>query len=139
MKETLFNVKFAYKYIKDQKLRMLGLLISSIFTVIISVILPILSANIIVNLTNNKLYQVLNISIVILLIELSRNVFNYMGRMSAQRIHREGFKRIQIHLGQEILKIENKCLDTSSSGVFIQRLTADTTRIADVFTVLFIH
>jgi ABC-type multidrug transport system fused ATPase/permease subunit len=59
--------------------------------------------------------------------------------MSAQRIHREGFKRIQIHLGQEILKIENKCLDASSSGVFIQRLTADTTRIADVFTVLFIH
>ena len=36
-------------------------------------------------------------------------------------------------------KIENKCLDASSSGVFIQRLTADTTRIADVFTVLFIH
>ena len=139
MKETLFNVKFAYKYIKDQKLRMIGLLVSSIFTVIISVILPILSANIIVNLTNNKLYQVLNISVIILLIELSRNIFNYIGRMSAQRIHREGFKRIQIHLGQEILKIENKCLDTSSSGVFIQRLTADTTRIADVFTVLFIH
>ena len=139
MKETLFNVKFAYKYIKDQKLRMIGLLVSSIFTIIISVILPILSANIIVNLTNNKLYQVLNISVVILLIELSRNIFNYIGRMSAQRIHREGFKRIQIHLGQEILKIENKCLDASSSGVFIQRLTADTTRIADVFTVLFIH
>ena len=30
MKETLFNVKFAYKYKKEQKLRMLGLLISSI-------------------------------------------------------------------------------------------------------------
>ena len=139
MKDTLFNVKFAYKYIKDQKIRMISLFVSSIFTVIISVILPILSANIIVNLTNNKLYQVLNIAIVILLIELSRNIFNYIGRMSAQRIHREAFKRIQINLGQEILKIENKCLDTSSSGVFIQRLTADTTRIADVFTVLFIH
>ena len=139
MKDTLFNIKFAYKYIKDQKIRMISLFVSSIFTVIISVILPILSANIIVNLTNNKLYQVLNIAIVILLIELSRNIFNYIGRMSAQRIHREAFKRIQINLGQEILKIENKCLDTSSSGVFIQRLTADTTRIADVFTVLFIH
>ena len=43
----------------------------------------------------------------ILLIELSRNIFNYIGRMSAQRIHREGFKRIQIHLGKEILKIDH--------------------------------
>ena len=139
MRETLSNIKFAYQYVKDQKLKMLALLASCTFTVIISVILPILSAKIIVNLTDNKLYQVLNISIVILLIELSRNIFNYMGRRSAQRIHREGFKRLQIHLGKEILKIENQCLDNSSSGVFIQRLTSDTTRIADVFTVLFIN
>ena len=139
MRETLSNIKFAYQYVKDQKLKMLALFASCIFTVIISVILPILSAKIIVNLTSNKLYQVLNISIIILAIELVRNIFNYMGRMSAQKIHREGFKRLQIHLGKEILKIENQCLDNSSSGVFIQRLTSDTTRIADVFTVLFIN
>ncbi len=139
MKETIFNLKFAYQYVKEHKLKLFGLIFSSIFTIIISVILPILSAKIIVNLTDNKLYQVLNISIVILLIELTRNLFNYMGRLCAQRTHREGFKKLQIHLGKEILKIENKCLDTSSSGVFIQRLTSDTSKIADVFNVLFIH
>ena len=139
MKETLLNIKYAWKYISDQKLRLIGYTASSLFTVIISVILPILSAQIIVNLTSNKLYQVVYISLVILAIELVRNVFNYMARLCAQKIYREGFKKIQIHLGSEILKIENKCLDANSSGVFIQRLTNDTSKIADVFNVLFIN
>ena len=34
MKETLSNVKFAYNYIKDQKIRILGLIVTSIFNVI---------------------------------------------------------------------------------------------------------
>ena len=139
MKETIFNIKFAWQYIKDQKLRLFGYAASSIFTIIISVILPILSAQIIVNLTSNKLQQVLYISLVILGIELTRNLFNYMARLCAQRIYREGFKQVQIHLGEEILRIENKCLDANSSGVFIQRLLNDTSRIADVFNVLFIN
>ena len=62
-----------------------------------------------------------------------------MARLCAQRIYREGFKQVQIHLGEEILRIENKCLDANSSGVFIQRLLNDTSRIADVFNVLFIN
>lgn len=139
MKETIFNIKFAWQYIKDQKLRLFGYAASSVFTIIISVILPILSAQIIVNLTSNKLQQVLYISLVILGIELTRNIFNYMARLCAQRIYREGFKQVQIHLGEEILRIENKCLDANSSGVFIQRLLNDTSRIADVFNVLFIN
>lgn len=139
MKETIFNIKFAWKYIKDQKMRLIGYTAASIFTIIISIILPILSAQIIVELTSNKLKQVLYISFVLLIIELIRNLFNYMARLCAQRIYREGFKKIQIHLGSEILKIENKCLDSNSSGVFIQRLTNDTSKIADVFNILFIN
>ena len=139
MKETIFNIKFAWQYIKNQKLKIFGYLAASIFTIFISIILPILSAKIIVNLTNNKLQQVLYISLVILVIELFRNIFNYMARLCAQKIYREGFKQIQIHLGAEILRIENKCLDANSSGVFIQRLLNDTSRIADVFNILFIN
>ena len=56
MKETISNIKCAWKYISDQKVRLIGYTASSLFTVIISVILPILSAQIIVNLTSNKLY-----------------------------------------------------------------------------------
>ena len=54
-------------------------------------------------------------------------------------IYRESFIKIQNDLGKEILKLENKVLDSNSSGVFIQRLTNDTSKIADIFNVLNIY
>lgn len=99
----------------------------------ISVIVPVMTARIIVNLTSNMLYQVLLISLVLMLVEWLRNISNYFMRLFSQIIYRETFKEIQINLGKEILKLETECLDNNSSGVFIQRLTNDTTRIADIF------
>lgn len=139
MKETIFNLKFAWKYIKDQKLRLIGFMIAGILNIIISIIVPIFSAKIIISLTNNELRQVLYTSLVILLVEIIRNFTNYFERLFTQVVYRESFKKIQTNLGEEILKIENKCLDNNSSGVFIQRLTNDTSKIADVFNALYIN
>lgn len=119
MKETIFNLKFAWKYIKDQKLRLIGFMIAGILNIIISIIVPIFSAKIIISLTNNELRQVLYTSLVILLVEIIRNFTNYFERLFTQVVYRESFKKIQTNLGEEILKIENKCLDNNSSGVFI--------------------
>lgn len=80
--------------------------------------------------------QVLCISVVIMFIEWTRNITNYISRYFSQVIYRETFTKIQSRLGQEILHLENKCLDENSSGVFIQRLTNDTSKIADIFNVL---
>lgn len=139
MKETIFNLKFAWKYIKDQKPRLIGFMIAGILNIIISIIVPIFSAKIIISLTNNELRQVLYTSLVILLVEIIRNFTNYFERLFTQVVYRESFKKIQTNLGEEILKIENKCLDNNSSGVFIQRLTNDTSKIADVFNALYIN
>ena len=139
MKETIFNLKFAWKYIKDQKSRLISFVIASLLNVIISIIVPILSAKIIINLTSNELNQALYTSLVILAVGLIRNLTSYFERLFTQVVYRETFKKIQIHLGGEILKIENKCLDSNSSGVFIQRLTNDTSKIADVFNALYLN
>ena len=139
MKETIFNLKFAWKYIKDQKSRLISFVIASLLNVIISIIVPILSAKIIINLTSNELNQALYTSLVILAVGLIRNLTSYFERLFTQVVYREAFKKIQIHLGSEILKIENKCLDSNSSGVFIQRLTNDTSKIADVFNALYLN
>lgn len=139
MKELCSNLKFAWNYTKDQKKKLILYIFCNIVNIIISIFVPILSAKIIVDLTSNKLNQVLLICLVILAVEIIRNTINYFIRYSSQIIYRESFKKIQIHLGEEILKIENKCLDSNSSGVFIQRLTNDTSKIADIFNVLNIY
>ena len=136
MKEFKTNIKFAWKYAKSEKKKIILYILCNIISIIISVIIPILSAEIIVKLTDNQFYQVLVISLIILLVELCVNITNYFTRFFSQTIYRETFIKTQSDLGKEILKLENKCIDNNSSGVFIQRLTNDTSRIADIFNVL---
>lgn len=136
MKDFIKNVKYTWKYMKDQKLNLLLYFICNIIGSIISICMPILSAKTIVNLTANKLKQVLYISIIILAVEIITNLIRYFTRYFSQVIYRETFIKIQCSLGKEVLKIENKCLDTNTSGMFIQRLTTDTGRIADIYNML---
>lgn len=136
MRELWSNLKIAWIYAKDQKKRLILYVLSNIIAIIISVVIPILSARVIVNLTSSEFYQVLLISVVILFVELSRNFVHFFARNCSQVIYRETFTKIQSKLGSEILRLENKCIDSNSSGVFIQRLTNDTSKIADIFNVL---
>lgn len=136
MREFKNNLKFAWKYAKSEKKKLIYYVICNIISIIISVIIPVLSAKTIVALTDNQFYQVLIISIVILLVELCINATYYFTRLFSQTIYRETFIKVQSDLGKEILKLENKCIDKNSSGVFIQRLTTDTSRIADIFNAL---
>ena len=41
--------------------------------------------------------------------------------------------RLEVHLGKCVLKIGNDSLDKNSNGVFIQRMTGDTSKLADIF------
>jgi len=136
MKDLLVNMKFAWKFAKKHRTKLILYGLLNFIGVIISIIIPILSVNIIVGITANKFKQVLFISIIILGVELLRNTNRYFMRYFSQTIYRETFTDIQSALGSEILKIENKCIDSNNSGVFIQRLTNDTSKIADIFNVL---
>lgn len=133
------NLKFSWNYVKQEKKRLMIYIFCNILTIIISVFVPILSANIIVNLTNSAFKQVIFISIIIFFVEISRNFCNFLTRRNVSIIYRESFNRIQTDLGKSILKLQNKVLDEKGSGVFIQRLTSDTTRISDIFNVLTMH
>ncbi len=135
MKETWKNVKFAWEYTKDSKELLIKYILGNILSVIISIVVPILSAKILIALTSNQFHQLIFMSIIIFLIENVRNVCHYFCRHCSQVIYRESFTKIQTELGREILKLENRAIDKNSSGVFIQRLTNDTSRLADVFNV----
>lgn len=139
MKEFLKNVKKAWKYGKNQKKYIIGYIAFNVVFIFINLFIPILSAKIIVNLTSNQFQQVLFIGIVILIVEIFRNTAYYTTSYFRQRIFRETFNEIEISLGTEILKIENSCLNENGSGLFIQRLTNDASKVADIFVVLNVY
>lgn len=139
MKEFFSNLKKAWVYGKGQKKIIIGYIVFNIIFIFINLFVPILSAKAIVELTNNKLNQVVFIGFVILVVELLRNFANYITGYFRQQIYRETYSKIETTLGAEILKIENQSLDEKGSGLFIQRLTNDASKIADIFVVLNIY
>lgn len=139
MKELLKNLKFAWKYAKKEIKKIFLYAFLSIIRILIDLVLPVLSSIIIVSFTENALIQVLQISIVLLLTCILEYILSFITRLLAQVIYKEAFIGLQIDLGREVLKLENECIDKNSSGVFIQRLTNDTSNIADVYNVLNIY
>lgn len=133
MKDFINNLKLSAKYYKGNSFKIVMLLFTTITIMGLRIITPILSAKTIVYLTDNKLKQVVFVALAILVIDLIWDFFWYIQRQLYHLIYRNVVNKIQDELGQEILKISNKSLDSNSSGLFIQRLTGDVDRIAVVF------
>ena len=134
MRETIKNLKSVYKIGKDYKFYLIIEVLCSIFSIIINVIMPLVSAQIIINFTNHVWEQALYMALVLLVINVLNEIKTLISRKCIQIFRRGSVRNIQMSLGSEILKLEQYELDSKSSGVFIQRLTNDTDKMSDIFT-----
>lgn len=134
--EFLKNLKFTWKFARKQKKNLIAYTIFSIISIVISVFVPILSAKIIVSLTNNEFKQLILIAILIFIVENIRNLVHCFQRHNSNILFRETYINLQTELGKEILKLENRVIDNNGAGVFIQRLTNDTSKLSDIFPML---
>lgn len=101
-----------------------------------SIVFPILSAQIIVNLTNSEFIQLLAISLIICILNFIDDLLYYFQSKNYQIIFRESYLNIQNTIGREILKLENQVIDNNGTGVFIQRITGDASKLSDIFNFL---
>lgn len=134
MKKTINNLKTVYKYGKEYKSCLIFETIGSILGIIIGIILPILSANQIVYLTDDKWIQLITMSLIILLIELISSAKTVLIRKNTQKFTVGVTEKLQKSLSKEILKVTQTDIDNNSSGVFVQRMTSDTDELANMFT-----
>lgn len=136
MSEFKKNLSFAWKYLKKEKGKIALSIVCNLIGILINIVIPILSAKIIIHLTTNKFHQLLFLSISLLILELFNNIRLYFVIYAHQTIYRNTLTYIQKDLGGNILKIENRILDQTSSGVFIERLTNDTSRMSEIFNTI---
>ena len=137
MKEFLKNLKFIWKYVKNEKKDINMFLISNILRIVSLIILPILSARIIIELTTNNYLQILLIAFAILIVDGLSSLFEYLNRVTSANIYRKALTALESDIGKEVLKLDNKSLEDNGTGVFIQRLTNDTSRLSNVFRTVF--
>lgn len=139
MKDFLNNLKKAWYFVGDEKKSFIPFIILNLIIVAISIIVPILSAKVIVALTSSELRQLFYIILVITIVEIIRNTDDYFRFKVMQKIFRSIFVNVQTAIGREVLKMSNKSLDEGGTGIFIERLNNDTYRISSVFNEVFMN
>lgn len=133
MKEFIQSLKFTWKYAKKEKGRIILFGIANLFNVIFSILIPMIDAKIIIELTANHFERLIFMAICLTVNEVLYDLFDFLCRRLSVVVYHHTLEIIGMDLGKNILKLENNSLDEHGSGAFIQRMTGDTDKLADVF------
>lgn len=136
MKELFNNIKFTWKYVKRKKFDLFKYIFVNILISIICIILPIVSAELIVKLTNNHLEQLLLFAIFVFLLHTIWDFMNLLSKYYQNRIFISSYTDLQNELGSKFLQIKNQNIDKKGTGLFIERFTSDVEELSDIFNVI---
>lgn len=134
MKETLKNIKTIYKFGKEYRGALVLEAIGSFFGIVIGIALPILSAQLIVHITDNNWLQLIYMSLVIFVVLIINALKTVLIRKNTQKFTVGVTEKLQKQISREILKISQTDIDSNSTGVFVQRMTSDADELANMFT-----
>lgn len=131
MRETIKNIREVYQYGKEYKKNLIGMIIAVISSTVIGIVVPLLAAKQIVYFTSSLWKQLIIVSFIIFGLQAYVCfAAMFFTRRNSNYFQRNTMKNLQIRLGKEILRINQKDMDSNSSGVFIQRIVVDTEKMA---------
>ena len=133
---VLKNLKSTYKYARSGRGYLYLFLFTQVIFTILAVVIPIITARRLVLLTSGVFDKLFVIFIIIFIMEISRNLVRYIGSYAYNKFYYDVRRNLQIELTRETLKITQEELNTTSSGVFIDRINNDTDSLTDVFASL---
>lgn len=132
--EIINNLKKVFKISGEYRKHFILIIITSIIQIIIGIVLPLYTANQIVQLSENIFEQLIYTSLMILLISLLNEINEFIMSIACRKFRMGTIKNLQIRLGKDILKIRERDIQKNGTGTFIERLTNDTDKMADMFT-----
>ena len=135
MKETISNLKKVYSYGKEFKKNMFIFCFLSLIFIFVNVIYPIFTAKQLTSLTGGVFKELIVATLIIFGFDILSALKTVAIRKNTQVFFRGTFKKLQIAVSKEILRIKVKDIDNNSSGVFIERLNSDCTELSHIFTI----
>ena len=133
MKLFIKNFKKLWKYVGDSKLLIFKCIFYNLLFVGIRIAIILLGAKIIIKITNNDVRGLILAALLCYTIELIHNVIYLLLRDCYKKVYKYLFTGLQSSLSEEIITIKKECLDKNSSGLFVQRITSDTSILASLF------
>ncbi len=129
----LKNIKKTWNYIRECKFNLIGYAVVSIVEAVIGAILPLISAKIILNITDGVMMQLILSALTVFGIEFILYIVFYFKGFLYQRVYQKTLINLQTAVARETLNLEIREIDRASSGLFIDRLNKDTGDISGMF------
>lgn len=133
MSETKKNLKVSWRFIKKRKGKLILIGALSVILSIISVVVPVLTAKLLLNLTGGFLFELFKIALFIFAVEVTHNIFSLLMNKTYDNYMVDTITEIQMEMFKETLKIKTKEMDKKTSGTFIDRINNDTNDIVSLF------
>ena len=126
------NLRRTLKYAKSSRKHVILYIVLGLVEIPLSVVVPMLSAQRILELTGNKLDQILYTSLAVFGIGLVLNVLDFVDHILYWKIYRQIMTKLRAAIIREAIKLEVREVDKSSTGVFITRINVDTNDVSFV-------
>ena len=134
--ETKDNLKKSFKYVKNNKKNLIIGAIIALLEVPLSILNPILTSKIVLNLNENMYENVLRIAAFMVLTYSFAHILTFLASIINKRYYTNVTYDVKKELMKETFNIKTSCFDEVGTGLFTNRLENDTSNIAYVFDTL---
>ncbi len=136
---TLYNtarkyMAFAWGYTKNHRSILFLSVLCQFVAAVLCVVAPAISSRIIVSYANHEADRVMLIALTLLVVMLLQNLFNVLSNLGYNKAYMKTLTALEKDIVRGVLQVENHCMEEKGSGLFIQRITTDTGRIAAGFS-----
>ena len=131
--DTKRNIRKSWKYVKNDKKSLIFVILSSAVFMPMSIINPILSARMILDLNGSLYSDLLKVAAFIFVIRIVEDILRFISRIIYEKFTTKVNYSLQKEVMYETFKLSTKCYDDRGTGLFIDRLRSDTGSIVAVF------
>lgn len=135
--DSVRYLKKAYKYMENNKKLFIIYVFLSILIGIIGAIIPLISAQCILKIQDELWKQLIVVAFCYVSMKMLSSIVGYFSSKVSRVFYRETYLNLQVEVARSIIDLETKEIDNNSSGVFIDRLSQDTSNIAEIFRTIF--
>ncbi len=128
------NLKMSWYFVREEKLYFVLIVFLSILLAGIGFIIPLLSAQLLLKLTDGLLKDLMIVAIIMFSVEMLRNVVTYFLRKYFELYSIKATTNAQIKMFEETLKIKAAEIEDNTTGMFIDRINNDTEDIVTTFS-----
>ena len=133
---TLKNLKFSWSYVQRYRKLFFIAVGCQWVNVVLNIAAPILSAKIIVALTDSAFEQIVLTALALFVVNVISDLSLYFCNTRYNMVYNGLLSDMENDLANSTLRITNSCLENKGGGLFIQRLTVDTATLATGFNTM---